>query len=68
MLQPFGIAMHVHRPYKREQGEGHPAKRIHQRIEWGYKQRVDVVDQHGHKCQNLHQVQSGRTDPCRKQI
>jgi hypothetical protein len=60
-LKTFWCAPHVHRPDKREQ-ECHPAKRIHHRLSWGHKHRIDVVDQHGQERQKLDHIQGGRTE------
>jgi hypothetical protein len=52
-LKTFWCAPHVHRPDKREQGNAIRAKRIHHRLSWGHKHRIDVVDQHGRSARSL---------------
>ncbi|MNE33468.1 hypothetical protein D3C80_1271380 [compost metagenome] len=61
-LKTLWCALHVHRPDKREQGEGHPAKRIHQRFGLRQQQGIDVVDQHGDEGQHFDHVECGRTE------
>lgn len=65
LLKSFRGALYVHRPYKREQGEGHPAKRIHHRPGWRQKHRIRVVDNHGQKCEELDHIESCGTELAR---